>query len=142
MHDRLRPADADRVLLDAGFLPVGAAADVPLLEGRRATVDGHRIAVFRLPAGFAAIDAACPHRGGPLHDGLVADGCVTCPLHGWRIDLASGAIAGQPREAVAVHEVTERDGLLYVRLAAAPERSCGADCDHEPALDGTAVARA
>jgi nitrite reductase (NADH) small subunit len=98
------------------WVRVGAAGDVPELEGRSVTVAGRRIAVFRLRDGWAAIDAACPHRGGPLGDGLVADTCVTCPLHGRRFDLLTGEQHGG-EDVVAVHEVDERDGALWVRLA-------------------------
>jgi nitrite reductase (NADH) small subunit len=100
---------------------VGDVGDVPLLEGRSVTVDGRRIAVFRLPDGWAATDAACPHLGGPLQDGIVGDTCVTCPLHQRRFDLVTGRqIGGEDR--VAVHEVVELDGELFVRL-------CDADVD-------------
>jgi nitrite reductase (NADH) small subunit len=103
------------------FVRVGSAGDVPLLEGRSTTVGGRRIAVFRLRDGFAAIDAECPHRGGPLSDGIVAERCVSCPLHNWRFDLRTGAAAGGGAAgSVAVHEVIERDGDLYVRLARPP----------------------
>ncbi|MHB8657660.1 MAG: Rieske (2Fe-2S) protein [Solirubrobacteraceae bacterium] len=96
---------------------VGHVADVPELEGRSVTIAGRRIAVFRLPDGWAAIDGDCPHRGGPLSDGIVAERCVTCPLHGRRFDLRSGAHAhGEDR--VAVHEIRERRGKLYLRLLA------------------------
>jgi nitrite reductase (NADH) small subunit len=101
----------------AGWARVGGAHDVPALEGRRAEVSGRRIAIFRLADGWAATDATCPHRGGPLQDGLVADRCVTCPLHGRRFDLTTGEQHGGD-DAVAVHEVVERDGVLWVRLAA------------------------
>ncbi len=100
------------------WINVGRAADVPLLEGRAVTVADRRIAIFRLPDGWAAIDAACPHKGGPLQDGLVADRCVTCPLHNRRFDLLSGAQQGGS-DSVAVHDVEERDGELYVRVAGA-----------------------
>ncbi|HEV2819266.1 MAG TPA: Rieske 2Fe-2S domain-containing protein [Solirubrobacteraceae bacterium] len=100
------------------MIRVGRAEDVPLLEGRNVTVEGRRVAVFRTAQGFHALDAACPHRGGPLADGLVADSCVTCPLHGWRFELRSGAALGVHPD-VAVHEVLERDGELWVRIAAA-----------------------
>ena len=76
---------------------IGRVEDVPLLEGRSVTVAGRRVAVFRTAEGFHAIDAACPHEGGPLADGLVADSCVTCPLHGWRFDLRTGAGPGHAR---------------------------------------------
>jgi nitrite reductase (NADH) small subunit len=102
--------------LVAEWVAVGRAADVPLLEGRSVRVGGARLAIFRLPEGWAAIDHACPHEAGPLSDGLVADACVTCPLHGWRFDLRTGERAGGG-PGVAVHEVRERDGVLEVRLA-------------------------
>ena len=101
-----------------GMTHVGSAADVPMLEGRAATVDGRRIAVFRLDDGFAAVDHACPHAGGPLSDGIVAQGCVTCPLHGLRFDLHTG-LAANGEAAVTVHDVLEQDGEIYVRLGAA-----------------------
>ena len=103
-----------------GYARVGRAADVPLLEGRSVAVAGRRVAVFRLPEGFVALDAVCPHAGGPLSDGIVAANCVSCPLHGWRFELRSGAPAGGgATSGVAAHEVLERDGELYVRLAPA-----------------------
>ena len=98
---------------------IATAGDVPLLEGRSATVEGRRIAVFHLPGGWAATDAACPHLGGPLGDGIVADSCVTCPLHLRRFDLRSGVQIGGT-DVVAVHEIEEREGELWVRLADAP----------------------
>ncbi len=98
------------------FHHVGRASDVPPQEGRSVAVAGRRIAVFRLERGWAAVDHACPHAGGPLADGLVAGACVTCPLHGWRIDLRMGAVHGRAH-AVAVHEIAERDGDLWVALA-------------------------
>ena len=94
---------------------IARVEDVPLYEGRAATIDGRRIAVFRTAEGLFALDHACPHKGGPLGDGLVADGCVTCPLHGLRFDLRTGAQAGGP--GVTAHEAVERDGVVWVRLS-------------------------
>jgi nitrite reductase (NADH) small subunit len=92
------------------------AADVPLGEGRAVTVAGRRIAVFNAPTGWFALDAVCPHRGGPLADGLVADNCVACPLHDRRFDLHSGeALNGG--EGVAAHRVEVRGGTVEVTLA-------------------------
>ena len=103
-------------IADPTWTLVGRIDDIPLLEGRSTSVDGRRIAIFRLLDGFKAIDAACPHAAGPLADGIVADSCVTCPLHGRRFDLDSGeALNGS--ESVAVHEVRVSEGELWVRLA-------------------------
>jgi len=101
----------------SGWERVGRVDDIPLLEGRNATVGGMRVAVIRMPDGFVALDAACPHEGGPLADGIVADECVTCPLHGWRFDLRTGApVGGGATAGIATYEVTVRGGELYVRL--------------------------
>lgn len=103
-----------------GFERVGRVEDIPPLEGRAVTVAGRRIAVVRLPDGFVAIDGACPHAGGPLADGIVTASCVTCPLHGWRFDLRTGAPAGGGASAgVRTYEVRERGDELYVRVPAA-----------------------
>jgi nitrite reductase (NADH) small subunit len=95
---------------------VGRVDDIPLLEGRSTSIDGRRIAIFRLLDGFAATDAQCPHGAGPLADGIVADSCVTCPLHGRRFDLGTGEALNGP-EQVSVHEVRVSEGELWVRLA-------------------------
>jgi nitrite reductase (NADH) small subunit len=100
---------------ERGWVPVGRAADVPELEGRSVQFGARRVAIFRLPAGWAAVDHACPHEGGPLADGIVADTCVTCPLHGWRFDLRTGARQGGA-ERLTTYDVRERDGLLELRV--------------------------
>jgi nitrite reductase (NADH) small subunit len=92
--------------------------DVPLGEGRAITLGGRRIAIFRSAGGWYALDAACPHRGGPLADGIVCDGSVICPLHDRRFDLASGSGLNCD-DAVAAHGVEIHGERVFVRLAAA-----------------------
>jgi nitrite reductase (NADH) small subunit len=98
-----------------GLVRIGRAADVPILEGRTVTVGARRVAVFRTREGFHALAANCPHRGGPLADGLVAESCVTCPLHNWRFDLRTGAGLGDNAGVVA-YEVAESGGDLWLRI--------------------------
>jgi nitrite reductase (NADH) small subunit len=92
--------------------------DVPLGEGRVVTLGARRIALFRTRGAWYALDAVCPHRGGPLADGIVCDRAVICPLHERRFDLASGA-ALTTGDGVAAHDVEVRGERVYVRLAAA-----------------------
>lgn len=97
------------------LVPVGRAEDVPFLEGRTVVVRDRRIAVFHTESGYRATAAECPHRGGPLADGLVGGGTVVCPLHSWRIDLASGEVVGGDA-CIPVYAVLEREGWLYLEL--------------------------
>lgn len=97
---------------------IGRAADVPYLEGRRVTVAGVAVAVFRTERGFAAIGGACPHQGGPLSDGIVSERCVTCPLHNWRIDLETGEVVAGGQGSVPAYDLIEREGDLYLRVCA------------------------
>src|ERR1044072_6340990 len=87
--------------------------DVPLGEGRVLTLDGRKIAVFRAAGGWYALDAACPHMGAPLADGIVCDRAVICPLHDRRYDLATGAPLGAG-EGVAAHAVGLRRDRGFV----------------------------
>jgi nitrite reductase (NADH) small subunit len=106
--------------LGLDLLWVCTSDDVPLGEGRAVTVGSRRIAVFNTPTGWFALDDACPHRGGPLADGLVADRCVTCPLHERRFDLATGA-ALRGGDDAASHRIVVRGDDILVELPLGPE---------------------
>lgn len=95
---------------------LGPVTQVPPGEGREFLVDGRAVAVFRLRDGaLRAVDGRCPHREGPLADGLVGMDSVVCPLHARRFSLVSGdSDAGDC--AVAVHRVRLADGQIVVEL--------------------------
>jgi hemoglobin len=89
--------------------------DVPAGEGRAVTVAGRRVALFRADDGWFALDGVCPHRGGPLSDGIVAERSVICPLHERRFDLISGQeLSGGC--GVAAHRVHVRGRDVYLDL--------------------------
>jgi len=70
---------------------LGPVGNIPVGEGRVYQVDDERIAVFRARDGEVyAVQADCPHRGGPLADGLLGGSTLICPLHGWKFDLKTG----------------------------------------------------
>ena len=64
--------------------------NIPPREGRAVTVGGREIAIFNLEDRYLTIENQCPHKGGPLCDGIVSGTTVVCPLHGWRFDLETG----------------------------------------------------
>lgn len=84
--------------MSARWIRVAPADSIPLREGRAAAIGERQIALFNLGGRFLAIDNRCPHRGGPLADGIVASGAVVCPLHAWKVCLENGAVT-RPADA-------------------------------------------
>jgi nitrite reductase (NADH) small subunit len=101
--------------------------DVPLGEGRAVVVSGRRLAVFRAEDGWFALDATCPHRGGPLADGIVASRTVICPLHERRFDLATGEERPSGGYCVAVHRIEVRGEDVYLDAPGASKRAPGVE---------------
>jgi nitrite reductase [NAD(P)H] small subunit len=99
------------------MIPVCHIDDVPAGEGRSITVAGRRIALFRTPTGWYAIDHACPHAAGPLADGITSDCSVICPLHERRFALDTGEPIGHDGPAVTAHHVEIRGHQVHVALA-------------------------
>ncbi len=77
------------------WVAIGTLSDIPL-RGARCVKNGDMtIAVFRTADNKVfAIEDKCPHKNGPLSQGIVHDGCVTCPLHNWVISLETGKAQG------------------------------------------------
>jgi len=102
---------------------VGTIDEIPVGEGRAFAVDGTEVAVYRLRDGtLRALAAVCPHKGGPLADGLMDGRVVVCPLHGHTYDLTTGAEL-DGRAGVCAYPVTAADDgtiLLETRRAGSP----------------------
>jgi nitrite reductase (NADH) small subunit len=86
-------------LKDPGlWTDVGAVTDIPVRGARRIPTPAGDIAVFRTGDGRVfALKDACPHKGGPLSQGIVHGHAVACPLHNWSIDLSTGEPLGADR---------------------------------------------
>jgi nitrite reductase (NADH) small subunit len=94
---------------------LGPVDEIPIGEGRTFAVNGEQIAVFRLRDGsLRAIEAVCPHKGGPLADGLADDRVVVCPLHGHTFDMCTGAEAGGADMSVRSYPVSAVDGAIRI----------------------------
>jgi len=92
--------------LTENWVTVGSLTDIPRRGARCVKRGGMTIAVFRTVDDHVfALEDRCPHRKGPLSQGIVHDGCVTCPLHNWVISLESGEAQGADEGAVATFPV-------------------------------------
>ena len=87
---------------------------VPLREGRRVRLGDQELALFNLGTNYAAVANQCPHKQGPLADGIVAGGSVFCPLHNWRINLETGCAISGGEGQVRCFPVKVLDNKIYV----------------------------
>ena len=112
------PAD----LAPARWVEIGAVTDIPRRGARRVATPFGDIAVFRTDDGAVyALRDRCPHKQGPLSQGLVHGRSVTCPLHAWTIDLATGEPTGADagKGCAATYQVRVADGRVLIATAAA-----------------------
>jgi nitrite reductase (NADH) small subunit len=99
------------------WVEVGKIDDVPRLGARIVnTVDGD-IAVFRTAADeiFAVLDR-CPHKGGPLSQGIVHGRSVTCPLHNWILGLDDGLAKAPDEGCVKTYSVKVENDVIYLMV--------------------------
>ena len=92
--------------------------DIPM-PGARVGVDGRgtRIAIFRTGNDEVfALEDKCPHKGGPLSQGIVFGDKVTCPLHGWNICLESGEAVAPDKGCARSYPVKVEQGIIYLAL--------------------------
>ena len=98
------------------FIPIGRLEDIAPLGARRfRRADGVEIAVFRTGTDTVfALRDKCPHRGGPLSQGIVFGESVACPLHNWCIGLADGRAAAPDEGRVERFAVKLVDGQVLL----------------------------
>jgi nitrite reductase (NADH) small subunit len=91
--------------------------DLPVGLGRPFRVGDKLVAVFRTRSGRVfAVDGVCPHRGGPLADGMLAGEQVVCPYHAFRYDSRTGECDQAGACSIATHPVEVTDGSVRVSL--------------------------
>lgn len=78
------------------FVKVATTSEIASEQAKCVDVEGKRIAVFNLNGEFCALDDTCPHRGGPLSEGLIDGEDVVCPWHGARFRIRSGEVTAPP----------------------------------------------
>ncbi|MEM9013807.1 MAG: Rieske 2Fe-2S domain-containing protein [Pseudomonadota bacterium] len=102
-------------LREKGWVDIGAPGDIPEDRAIIAPLPkGDRVAVFRYDGKISAVTNACRHQNGPLGEGRIVDGCVTCPWHGWQYRPDDGVSPPPFTEKIATYNVKIENGRIFV----------------------------
>lgn len=113
-------------VMNDNWIEAGKIDEIPQLGARVVKTEQGDIAIFRTAEDkIFALRDKCPHKGGPLSQGIVHGDKVACPLHDWKIHLDSG-IAVAPDEGCAARFPVKTEGDL-VFLSLVPEEGCPND---------------
>lgn len=105
--DRPVEAEAGAPTATGGFIDVLVASSIPEGRARIVTLAGERIAVFRFEGKIFAVSNVCQHQNGPLGEGKIVDGCITCPWHGYQY---------RPEDGCSPPPFTEKVPTFRVRV--------------------------
>ncbi|WP_306252655.1 Rieske 2Fe-2S domain-containing protein [Parvularcula sp. IMCC14364] len=109
-NDRLRSKFENE-----GWIAVAAPQDIP---DKRAVIvpvaSGERVAVFRDHDKLSAVTNVCRHQNGPLGEGRIVDGCVTCPWHGWQYRMEDGISPPPFTEKIATYNLKLMNGMVFL----------------------------
>jgi nitrite reductase (NADH) small subunit len=99
----------------SNWIEIGALIDIPVLGSRVVRTASGDIAVFRTADDEVfALDDRCPHKGGPLSQGIVHNKRVTCPLHNFVIELRSGAAVAPDEGCTRAHPVKVENDMVWL----------------------------
>ncbi len=104
------------------WIAIARSQDLPLREGRVVVLGDQEIAVFNLGDRVLAVSNHCPHRNGPLADGIVSGATIVCPLHAWKFNLETGQGANALSTEHCIETFPSRlsDGIVFLE---APRQS-------------------
>ncbi|MEO8505881.1 MAG: Rieske 2Fe-2S domain-containing protein [Acidobacteriota bacterium] len=126
---RERAGDRSReTAIGDGYVEVCTVHDILENRAHSACLSGERVAVYRYDGNISAVSAVCRHQNGPLGEGKIVDGCITCPWHGYQYQPGNGCAPPPFAEKLETYRVRVVDGAIWVHP--------------QPLLPGTAVAPA
>lgn len=111
---QFRQPPAPSAVRDA-FSPVCKVSDLEENKGKAVRIGQCRIALFRRLGRVYAVSGVCRHQGGPLGEGMLVEGCITCPWHGRQYKLEDGTALAPAEAHLATYPVEVRDGMVYVK---------------------------
>ena len=101
----------------ARLIKVANADELASGQGKLIQVDGRDIALFNVNGTYCAMDAVCPHEGGPLHEGEVDGDRIVCPWHAYDFSVKTGTCSLDPELQVGVYTVKAMGTDLFIEMA-------------------------
>lgn len=130
-------SQSSRTHAGEAWVDVGSVDDIPDQHGSTITIgESERIALFRNDGCISATTNVCAHQGGPLGEGRIIDGCITCPWHGWQYRPATGQSPPPFKERIATYRVRVVARRIEVDPTPLPPGTAVEPARVEDSLDG------
>lgn len=113
LHERPIDQASPRTQAD-GYVPICKVDEIPEKCAKIVSLAGERVAIFHYDGKVSAISNVCQHQNGPLGEGRIIDGCVTCPWHGYQYRPESGAAPPPFKEKVSTFRAKIVEGVVFV----------------------------
>ncbi len=111
---RERRSDIEAEPAPTGWIDACSVAEIPENRAKTVRCSGERVAIFKYGGKLSAVSSVCQHQNGPLGEGRVIDGCITCPWHGYQYKPETGASPAPFTEKVPTFEVKIVDGRVWL----------------------------
>jgi sulfoxide reductase heme-binding subunit YedZ len=109
-----RRLDIEQGVAGDGFVDACAVAEIPENRARIVCLSGERVAIFKYDGKISAVSNVCQHQNGPLGEGKIVSGCITCPWHGYQYAPDTGASPPPFEEKVPTFNVRVKNGRVLV----------------------------
>ncbi|KPM32070.1 Rieske (2Fe-2S) iron-sulfur domain protein [Croceitalea dokdonensis DOKDO 023] len=125
-----RKVDVENTVEKEGWLEVCKISEIEEDRAKIFTIANERVAIFKYDGKLSAINNVCKHQGGPLGEGKIIDGCVTCPWHGYQYLPHNGQSPPPFTEKVATYQLKVADEMVYIHQEAFEEGTEVEPCNY------------
>ena len=114
LREKRTDNELDKTPADQGFVDACAVSEIPDTRARIVCLSGERVAIFKYDGKISAVSNVCQHQNGPLGEGKILNGCITCPWHGYQYLPETGASPPPFVEKVPTFNVMIQNGRVLV----------------------------
>jgi nitrite reductase (NADH) small subunit len=101
----------------AQWTRIASKSELPAAgEAKEFDCNGKLLCVANVAGDLSAMDNVCPHRGGPLGQGVIEGDKLVCPWHGWQFDAKTGAVAHAPDQKIPIYPVKVEGDDVFVEI--------------------------